>query len=451
MLTATGLEKRYSASACPIVAATDVSVAIASGEFVALCGPSGSGKSTVLAMLAGLSRPTHGMVTLLGTNLYALSPGRRTDLCRQYIGIVPQFTGLLPTLCAIDNVAFPGMIGGGTDPYPRAAELLAAVGLGDRHDAYPAELSGGQQRRVAVARALINRPAIVLADEPTADLDPDSAGLVLGVLLELQRREGTALVVATHDSSVASHATRVLTMRGGRVVADEAVATIRNDHVSIAVPSQPTNTSASAGRFGSGIGRRVEQLIAALALGVGFVAASDYLVSAVQTRQTEAVRDASRELESVVLRGVRCDIESIRADADGQFTVALFLEPLTDDRIFLTAPVVRAFVQVDRDWVEVPCEAVDEISGVAELTDRRTVRANFRPVLPRFTQLIPGYQHVRFTTTLLAAHDPGGMGGLYERVDDYYIYLKPPGADDAAICQANGWTSAPLWIGMPAH
>ena len=162
-----------------------VSLALGVGEFVAVVGRSGSGKSTLLAMLGGLCRPTSGTLALDGVDLWSLSQRERAAFRNRDVGLVFQFAGLLPTLRVIDNVALPALMRGVTadeDAYRRATELLVRVGLGHRADAYPSELSGGEQRRAALARAIVNAPPIVLADEPTSDLDEETEAEILDAL-----------------------------------------------------------------------------------------------------------------------------------------------------------------------------------------------------------------------------------------------------------------------------
>ena len=220
MLQAHDLFKTYPGDPQPLIAVAGVSFAVSPGEFLAICGRSGSGKSTLLALLAGLTRPSSGTVKIDGVDLFASSQDDRTRMRSNQIGVVFQFASLLPTLRAIDNVVFPALVAGpadGIDPYLRAEELLVQVGLAERLDAYPHELSGGEQRRVALARALINRPPLLLCDEPTNDLDPATASEVLALLLELHRRHATALIVVTHDESLARHADRILHLERGRI------------------------------------------------------------------------------------------------------------------------------------------------------------------------------------------------------------------------------------------
>lgn len=202
-----------------------ISFDVAAGEFVAIVGSSGSGKSTLLGLLAGLDTPTSGTVTLHDTAISYLPEDKLAEVRGKLIGFVFQSYQLIPTLTALENVLLPHELNAPAAAQKagrqRAQELLAAVGLSERADHYPVQLSGGEQQRVALARAFILKPPIVLADEPTGNLDSANGAQVMKLLLELNRQQGTTLVLVTHDPAVAQHATRVLTVRDGEVIADE--------------------------------------------------------------------------------------------------------------------------------------------------------------------------------------------------------------------------------------
>lgn len=206
-----------------------INIVIPQGEFAAIMGPSGSGKSTLLGLLAGLDSATSGRIILDGQDITGLSEDRMSEVRGQKIGFVFQSFQLIPTLTAEENVLLPAELAGADfDVVGRARGLLTRVGLGDRLDHYPVQLSGGEQQRVALARAFITKPPILLADEPTGNLDGKTGSQVLEILLELNRQEGATLVLVTHDPALARHADRVITLRDGLVVADEHTAATRS-------------------------------------------------------------------------------------------------------------------------------------------------------------------------------------------------------------------------------
>jgi putative ABC transport system ATP-binding protein len=214
-----GVSKRYAGGTQAAV--DDVSLDIASGEAVAVMGPSGSGKSTLLNLIAGLDRPTGGTVTVAGERVDRLSEAGAARFRRLRIGVVFQFFNLLDDLTVAENVLLPAQLAGVPAPLARArtSELLAALGIEQDHDAYPARLSGGERQRVAIARALVNRPALLLADEPTGALDT-AAGHGIGELLLELNRAGQTLLIATHNADLAArYASRLVKLIDGRIVA----------------------------------------------------------------------------------------------------------------------------------------------------------------------------------------------------------------------------------------
>jgi len=196
-----------------------VDAAVRAGERVAILGPSGSGKSTLLNLVSGIDLPDEGTVRIDGTDLTALSEHERTLFRRHRVGFVFQFYNLLPTLTVLENLLLPVELKGTvrSRDQARAAELLARVGLEDRGDAFPDRLSGGEQQRVAVARALVHEPTLVLADEPTGNLDEDTGRRVADLLEELVRAHGRTLVVVTHSRELADRMDRILRMSHGRL------------------------------------------------------------------------------------------------------------------------------------------------------------------------------------------------------------------------------------------
>lgn len=203
----------------PVVALDDIDLVVGHGEFVAVRGPSGSGKSTLLNLVGGLDQPTSGSLRVHGHDLTQLDEAGLTGYRRDEIGFVFQFFNLLPSLSAWENVAVPGMLDGArlATTRPRAVELLERVGLGDRLDHRPAELSGGQLQRIALARALFHQPPLILADEPTGNLDSVTAGEILSLLTGLAAEEGRTVLVVTHDPAIADAAGRQVFIQDGRL------------------------------------------------------------------------------------------------------------------------------------------------------------------------------------------------------------------------------------------
>ena len=201
-----------------------VSLAIESGEFTSLVGPSGSGKTTLLQLIGCLDQPTSGKVVIAGMETTGLSRNQRADLRKGTIGFVFQFFALIPTLTAYENVEMPLLLNGknAAERKQRVMELLSAVGMTDRANNRPDQLSGGQQQRVAVARALATDPKLILADEPTANLDTENGEQVMEIMKKLNKETGTTFVFATHDPRVIKYAGRVVTLQDGLIVKDSA-------------------------------------------------------------------------------------------------------------------------------------------------------------------------------------------------------------------------------------
>ena len=221
MLRMETVSKNYSHRGKPVVALDNASLEIPEGDFVSVVGPSGCGKSTLLLILGGMLSPSKGRVFLDGQALYDLTPDERARLRRQKIGFVFQTFNLIPYLTALENVQVPLLLAGidGMGQQERAASLLERVGLGDRLDHKPSELSVGQQQRVALARVLANDPPLILADEPTGNLDPETSGQILAFLDEVNQ-EGRTVVMVTHDPQAAGRSKRTLRLREGRILRD---------------------------------------------------------------------------------------------------------------------------------------------------------------------------------------------------------------------------------------
>ena len=225
MIIARNLSQTYRSGLHPLTVLRDVDLDIAQNEFVAILGPSGSGKTTLLGLLAGLDTPATGTVQLAGASLNALSEDDRARFRAGNIGFVFQTFQLVATLTALENVLVPlelaGAAGSAAELAARARALLERVGLGDRTDHYPQQLSGGEQQRVALARAFASEPKILFADEPTGNLDSETGGRIIDLLVRLNEESATTLVLVTHDLELARRAGRVIRLAAGRIISDE--------------------------------------------------------------------------------------------------------------------------------------------------------------------------------------------------------------------------------------
>lgn len=216
------LGKTYNTTSVPVEAVKDVNLKVEEKEFTAIVGPSGSGKTTLLNLIGGLDKPTTGKVIVDGTDISTFKPGKLIEFRLHHIGFVFQAYNLIPVFTARENVEFIMLLQGvpRAEREKRAIELLNAVGLGDRIDSRPSQLSGGQQQRVAVARALASHPSFVLADEPTANLDSQTAEALLDLMAQLNRDYGMTFIFSTHDPRVIQRARRVVTLEDGKIKSD---------------------------------------------------------------------------------------------------------------------------------------------------------------------------------------------------------------------------------------
>jgi putative ABC transport system ATP-binding protein len=218
MIELRGVSKTVQSGDHPLTILHPLDYTIAAGQFVAIVGPSGSGKSTLLGLLAGLDAPSTGEIVVDGTDITRLGEDALARLRGEKIGFVFQFFHLVPSLTAVENISVPMEIAGRRDAMARARRLIGEVGLADRAHHYPSQLSGGEQQRIAIARALANDPPIVLADEPTGNLDSGTGRIILDLLLNVRRTRGATLVLVTHDAELAALADTRLTLRDGRQV-----------------------------------------------------------------------------------------------------------------------------------------------------------------------------------------------------------------------------------------
>lgn len=224
ILEVQNLSRKYASGDRALTVLDDVSFHLGHRETCAIVGPSGSGKTTLLGLCAGLDLPSRGSVTINGVNLNDLNEDQRAQVRNEHVGFVFQNFQLLPNLTALENVMIPVELRGDNQATDRARQLLTRVGLGDRLGHYPTQLSGGEQQRVALARAFINRPHILFADEPTGNLDAETAATVVELIFEMNDELDTALVLVTHNLELAARTQRVVRLKGGRVVKETAAA-----------------------------------------------------------------------------------------------------------------------------------------------------------------------------------------------------------------------------------
>lgn len=220
ILVVENLTKTFDSSNKSLTVLDDVSFSVGEGSGISIVGPSGSGKTTLLGLCAGLDVATSGVVSLAGIKLNALDEDDRAYVRNQHIGFIFQNFQLLPTLTALENVTVPLELRGSKDYKDKAKDLLDRVGLADRMDHYPSQLSGGEQQRVAMARAFITSPRVLFADEPTGNLDEETANKVTELLFDLNKQEGTTLILVTHNMELAAYTNRILRLKGGKVISD---------------------------------------------------------------------------------------------------------------------------------------------------------------------------------------------------------------------------------------
>lgn len=217
MIELTDLSRHYAMAHGDVAVLSQLNLSVKPTERVAIVGPSGSGKTTLLLILTGLELPSGGTVQIAQQVLTDMTADQRADLRRQHIGIVFQSFHLIPTLTAVENVALPLEIGGQRNSRKTAMSMLDKVGLTHRGNHYPAQLSGGEQQRVAIARALVHEPELIVADEPTGNLDENTGDRIMQLLFDLNRDHGTTLLLVTHDHKLAAHCDRTLQLEGGKL------------------------------------------------------------------------------------------------------------------------------------------------------------------------------------------------------------------------------------------
>lgn len=222
------VSKTYRSAGRILTVLDNITFSVQPGSTLAIVGPSGSGKTTLLGLCAGLDRSSAGTVELHNIPLDNLNEDKRAQIRNQYVGFIFQNFQLLPTLTALENVMVPLELRGEKNVRPKALDLLDKVGLADRWHHYPVQLSGGEQQRVSMARAFVNNPRILFADEPTGNLDAETSEKIIDLIFNLNKEAGTTLILVTHDQDVASKTERIIRLRGGKIVSDEIINTIKS-------------------------------------------------------------------------------------------------------------------------------------------------------------------------------------------------------------------------------
>jgi len=470
ILEARGTTLSYPAPRGSIVAVDDVSLRIDPGECVAILGRSGSGKSTLLALLAGLCEPTTGEVLFDGRpwrerTVNEINAARTTG-----IGLLLQDGGLLPGLRALDNILLPAVLAGKShaEAVARAEQLLAMVGLRDRWDAYPAELSGGQKRRIALARALTNNPAVILADEPTGDLDGMAAREITGILEGIRGTRRTAIVLVTHDPELSSIADKRFWIERGRCAPFRnesaqsmavSFANLGETCAPVAPVFEPPPATLVSRPPGSGIGDMFFHwlpFLGGIVAAAAFLAIVDGLIAGKQEAVVQGVKAQRRMAEEMAMQDLRTDVDDVALAPDGGVSLTIYLQNYRPERLLhVLGPVIEVGIQRNGRWDNTATSVGFDTRGIRAIGQERTVLgARFSMTEERYDELLPGYIHVRIGAVMVVSDKPDGTGDLFERRDAYYIYLRDPRRPDDWIRRANKWSekaSIPVWISMPSH
>ncbi len=463
-LSAQLLTKRYG-STSGYEAVRGASLELQAGEFISIVGRTGSGKSTLLAVLGALTKPTAGKLLLDGADVWALSEEKRSIFRSRHVGFIFQFPSLLSNLTAVDNVAVPALLGctmAVEAAYARASDLLARVGLGNRADAYPGSMSGGEQRRVVIARALINSPPLLLADEPTGDLDEDTEADIIDLLEQLHGSETFSFVLVSHNLDLAKHAQRIYEMRQGVLASIDLLPAVvdvepRVRHfgpATVNVRPDLTVTAREPVRLGANLWGSVRPFLLGGAAVFASILVVDFGVAKYQEMQVRDRGARLAQLADMALSRLQADIQSVSDLGDGRYELAVYLWNVgSDTPIYVMSPEMHAYVQVGKFWQEVPLEPADSTSsGVLKIDGKLTYRYVFDARVKDFTQLLPNYMHVRFSDTMLVSPSSMPKGDVFERKDNFYVYLKPfDVADEVVLKRMKFSGKPPVWIPMPPH
>lgn len=446
ILRADGLRKLYGSAGV-----VEASVGICPGEAVAVLGRSGSGKSTLMAMLAGLCRPQRGSVQLLvpqPRDLWSLSTAERCRLRRGPIGFISQFTSLLPSLSTLENVLLPALLAGRSRDGALLAEAerwLAAVQLDHRQQVTAAQLSGGEQRRAIVARALLTNPAVLLADEPTSNLDGESETELFALLQDLCRRAGTALLMVTHSDALAQHCDRMLRLEAG--VLREAGPSVVSAPLTPLPPSGDADGDADAVPDPS----RRRLLAGGAAAGLALVAGAGAWGQWWRGQRGRALQHRD-QLQRLAFSGLSAELTALERLGQSGYRGTIAVDNLDRLQALYLLPLdVQLYVQQGSRWNPYAAAWSEDSRSVLAVERPASLHVDLLDLPDRFTELVPGYMHVRLDVTYAISDRPDPDAVPVERRDSFFVYLLPLNPDPERIAQNAFPGEVPLFIPMPPH
>lgn len=446
ILRADGLRKLYGSAGV-----VEASVGICPGEAVAVLGRSGSGKSTLMAMLAGLCRPQRGSVQLLvpqPRDLWSLSTAERCRLRRGPIGFISQFTSLLPSLSTLENVLLPALLAGRSRDGALLAEAerwLAAVQLDHRQQVTAAQLSGGEQRRAIVARALLTNPAVLLADEPTSNLDGESETELFALLQDLCRRAGTALLMVTHSDALAQHCDRMLRLEAG--VLREAGSGLASAPLTPLPPQGDVDGVADAVPDPS----RRRLLAGGAAAGLALVAGAGAWGQWWRGQRGRALQHRD-QLQRLAFSGLSAELTALERLGQSGYRGTIAVDNLDRLQALYLLPLdVQLYVQQGSRWNPYAAAWSEDSRSVLAVERPASLHVDLLDLPDRFTELVPGYMHVRLDVTYAISDRPDPDAVPVERRDSFFVYLLPLNPDPERIAQNAFPGEVPLFIPMPPH
>ncbi|MEY4430819.1 MAG: hypothetical protein RLZZ533_755 [Cyanobacteriota bacterium] len=446
ILRADGLRKLYGSAGV-----VEASVGICPGEAVAVLGRSGSGKSTLMAMLAGLCRPQRGSVQLLvpqPRELWSLSTAERCRLRRGPIGFISQFTSLLPSLSTLENVLLPALLAGRSRDGALLAEAerwLAAVQLDHRQQVPAALLSGGEQRRAIVARALLTNPAVLLADEPTSNLDGESETELFALLQDLCRRAGTALLMVTHSDALAQHCDRMLCLEAG--VLQEAGSSVASAPLTPLPP--PGDADGDADAVPDPSRRRL--LAGGAAAGLALVAGAGAWGQWWRGQRGRALQHRD-QLQRLAFSGLSAELTALERLGPSGYRGTIAVDNLDRLQALYLLPLdVQLYVQQGSRWNPYAAAWSEDSRSVLAVEQPASLHVDLLDLPDRFTELVPGYMHVRLDVTYAISDRPDPDAVPVERRDSFFVYLLPLNPDPERIAQNAFPGEVPLFIPMPPH